>query len=78
MARFHEVLASKGIDVVVEIHSARRSRFAPQFSQTELSRASEVHGVRYLFMGRELGGRPSGKRLSSLEDNMAVYTQVGT
>lgn len=56
--RFAELLATQGIQVVVDVRSYPYSRFAPQFNQEELQGALSAIGVRYLFLGDELGGRP--------------------
>ncbi|MBU4556943.1 MAG: DUF488 domain-containing protein, partial [Actinobacteria bacterium] len=36
------------------------SRFSPQFNQANLKAALQASGLRYLYMGDCLGGRPSG------------------
>jgi uncharacterized protein (DUF488 family) len=46
------------IDVVVDTRSAPYSRFAPQFDREVLHRSLTGSGIRYLFLGGELGGRP--------------------
>lgn len=53
LLRKHEVTA------VADVRSAPYSRFNPQFNRETLARALEAHGVEYLFLGGELGARPS-------------------
>ncbi len=53
------LLAAHGIQVVVDIRSAPYSRFAPQFDREILQKSLTQNGVKYLFLGSELGGRPS-------------------
>lgn len=53
------LLRGERIEFVVDVRSFPYSRFAPQFGRQEIERGLEQKGVRYLFMGSELGGRPS-------------------
>jgi uncharacterized protein (DUF488 family) len=46
------------VEFVVDVRSVPWSRFKPDFSQDHLIRALRDDGIRYLFMGAELGGRP--------------------
>jgi uncharacterized protein (DUF488 family) len=54
---FLGVLSMHGITAVCDVRSAPFSRFSPQFNRDEISKALQVRGVAYLFLGRELGGR---------------------
>ena len=58
--RFLELLSAHRIDVLVDVRSQPYSRFTPHFSREALHRSVTDAGLRYLFMGRELGGRPAG------------------
>lgn len=55
---FAALISSHRIEVVVDIRSAPYSRFAPQFDREILHRSLSLSGVKYLFLGDELGGRP--------------------
>jgi len=57
---FAGLLAGHGIEVVVDTRSSPYSKFAPQFDKTALRRDLAACGVKYLFLGEELGGRPRG------------------
>jgi uncharacterized protein (DUF488 family) len=35
-----------------------------------------ARGIRYVFLGKELGGRPNGQHPTNLEDKMATYRQI--
>ena len=54
-----DLLLAHGIQVVVDTRSAPYSRFAPQFDREVLQKELAAAGVRYLFLGAELGGRPA-------------------
>ncbi|HTW80041.1 MAG TPA: DUF488 domain-containing protein [Terracidiphilus sp.] len=56
---FAALLKEHRIDVVVDIRSAPYSRFAPQFDHEVLQRKLAEAGVKHLFLGAELGGRPN-------------------
>jgi len=65
---FTELLAKNAIQVLVDVRSAPYSRYAPQFDRELLQRALNEEGIKYLFLGRELGGR---------QDNQAYYDSDG-
>lgn len=53
------------IDYLVDIRSQPYSRFKPEFNREALAQHLEAGGIRYVFMGDSLGGRP---------DEPACYT----
>ncbi|HYM55603.1 MAG TPA: DUF488 domain-containing protein, partial [Solirubrobacteraceae bacterium] len=57
--RIAELLSAEGVEFVADVRSYPYSRIAPQFNREELDAALREAGVRYLFFGAELGGRPS-------------------
>lgn len=46
------------IQFVIDVRSSPYSRFQPEFSQEPLQGFLARHGIRYVFMGDDLGGRP--------------------
>jgi uncharacterized protein (DUF488 family) len=56
--RFLSLLVSHAVDVVADVRSHPRSRHSPQFNRAALERALDAAGIGYVFLGRELGGRP--------------------
>ena len=56
---FIDVLKKYGLDYLIDVRSAPYSRFKPEFSKDALSNALQTAGIRYVFMGDLLGGRPS-------------------
>jgi uncharacterized protein (DUF488 family) len=52
------LLTRHGIDYVIDVRSVPWSRYRPEFSQDRLAVLLQAHGIRYVFMGGELGGRP--------------------
>ncbi len=55
---FLALLVEHGITAVTDVRSAPYSRFNPQFNRDALAAALKVRNVDYLYLGRELGGRP--------------------
>ena len=65
---FLTLLERHKIEVLVDIRSYPYSKFTTQFNSPELKTAVTRSGLKYLFMGKELGGRP---------DDLAFYDETG-
>ncbi|MGI9082195.1 MAG: DUF488 domain-containing protein [Thermoleophilaceae bacterium] len=57
--KFTELLAEEAIGVVVDVRSYPYSRFASRFNREQLAAGLSAAGIRYLYLGKELGGRPT-------------------
>ncbi len=55
---FLRLLATHNIEVVADVRSKPYSRFNPHFNRDALASGLEEAGKRYLFLGKELGGKP--------------------
>ena len=55
---FLALLQQHRIAVVADVRSAPYSRYSPHFSREALAEALPAAGLGYLYLGRELGGRP--------------------
>ena len=53
------LLRQHEVEVVVDTRSSPYSKYVPQFDKELMQRSLEESGVRYLFLGAELGGRPA-------------------
>jgi len=74
---FNEFLAAirrYDIKYVIDIRSKPFSRYKPEFSRETLSLNLERCGVRYHFMGEELGGRPEGEEFYT--NGKVVYSRL--
>lgn len=58
LEHFLGMLAEEQIEFLVDVRSYPYSRFAPQFNREDLA-ANLEPPLRYVFLGEELGGRPS-------------------
>jgi uncharacterized protein (DUF488 family) len=56
--KFIGLLKSNNIDVLVDIRSNPFSRFSPHFNKRRIEEAVKAGGMEYVFVGKELGGRP--------------------
>jgi uncharacterized protein (DUF488 family) len=74
------------IEVVVDTRSSPFSKYVPQFDKELMQRSLEEAGIRYLFLGAELGGRPAnpayydtkGRVLySRLHDDPGFHAAIG-
>src|SRR5690242_6209354 len=55
---FIELLRTYAITAVCDVRSHPYSRFVPQFNRDQLKNELRKYGIRYVFLGRELGARP--------------------
>lgn len=55
---FIQLLQQHGIEVLADVRSQPWSSYSPQFNAQEIKPALLAAGIRYLFLGDQLGGRP--------------------
>ena len=60
LSTFLDLLVRNGVEVVADVRTAPFSRYSPQYNRENLSREMRSRGIGYVFLGRELGGRPTG------------------
>jgi uncharacterized protein (DUF488 family) len=70
-----ELLAKHAIQVLVDVRSAPYSRYAPQFDREILQHFLNETSVKYLFLGRELGGRPNNPEYYDA-DGHVLYSRI--
>lgn len=56
--RFLSLLQSCNVTCLVDVRSAPYSRFHPQYNRQAIPSQLEAQGIRYVFLGEALGGRP--------------------
>ncbi len=57
LAEFVALLKKHGVTALADVRSTPYSRFNPQFNKDALERDLKPHGIKYVFLGRELGAR---------------------
>lgn len=72
---FLDLVRSARVEVLVDVRSHPYSRFAPQFNRDPLAAAVRAADVKYVFLGRELGGRPDGDEYYD-EEGHVLYGRV--
>jgi uncharacterized protein (DUF488 family) len=70
------LLASQGIDVLVDVRSQPYSRWVPQFNRESLEAALPGAGLRYVWQGDALGGRPRDPSLYDGDSARPDYARV--
>lgn len=71
---FLALLKNFGIEYLVDVRSQPYSKFNPQFNQNDLKFFLERNGIKYVFMGDSIGGRPNDK--SCYDDDGKVDYEV--
>src|SRR4029077_1534488 len=72
---FLSLLKAHAVQVVVDTRSQPYSKYATQFDHEALKLALQDAGIRYLYLGRELGGRPEGDEFYD-GDGHVLYDRV--
>lgn len=75
LATFLELLRQYQIEVLVDARSHPYSRYAPHFDLSSIKDAVVRVGIKYLFMGKELGGRPDAEEFYDAEGHV-LYSRV--
>ena len=58
IGQFTGLLRPHGITAVADVRSAPYSRYHPLYNKDTLTMSLEKDGIKYMFLGRELGARP--------------------
>src|SRR5947208_1993259 len=69
------LLQASGVEVVVDTRSQPHSKYTVQFNREVLQSAIAGAGMKYLYLGRELGGRPEGSWFYDAEGHV-LYAKV--
>jgi len=68
------LLKNFGIEYLIDVRSQPYSKFNPQFNQHDLKFFLERNGIKYVFMGDSIGGRP--KDTSCYDDEGKVDYEI--
>lgn len=72
--RFISLLQTHGVSAVADIRSSPHSARFPQYNRKELRKSLEDAGIRYVFLGTELGARR--KEPEAHEGQIATYNRI--
>ena len=73
---FVDLLHRHDIAVLVDVRSQPYSQWAPQFNRENLARDLQAAGMRYVFMGDALGGRPSAREFYDVDPEHPNYQRL--
>jgi len=76
LEEFLDLLRRHEIAVVVDVRSQPYSQWVPQFNRENLARDLGAAGVRYVFMGDSLGGRPAERALYDPGEERPSYERL--
>jgi uncharacterized protein (DUF488 family) len=71
---FIALLRQHGVTALADVRSVPHSRFNPQFNKDGLTESLRAHGIRYVFLGRELGARTDDR--SCYENGRVQYARL--
>jgi uncharacterized protein (DUF488 family) len=74
LEEFVALLRGHGVTACADVRSAPYSRRLPQFNREALEEGLRERGIEYVFLGRELGGRPSDP--ACYEEGRVRYQRV--
>ncbi len=72
--RFIALLRTAGVTAIADVRTSPYSRLNPHFNREDLREQLRLNGVSYVFLGKELGGRPSERRFYC--DGVADYEKM--
>lgn len=72
---FLGILKKNNAKYLIDVRSFPKSKFNPSFNKDSLESECKKHGIKYVFMGETLGGRPKAKHLYD-EEGRADYTLI--
>ena len=72
---FLSLLRDSRIEVVVDIRSRPSSQVVPHFDRKPLENSLKMNGFKYLYFGKELGGKPDSKDFYDV-DGHVLYSLI--
>ncbi|MGH6680811.1 MAG: DUF488 family protein [Bradyrhizobium sp.] len=72
--RFRELVRKAGVTATADVRTSPFSRHFPHFNRDALQSELRTDGIVYSFLGKELGGRPTGRQFYC--DGVADYERM--
>ena len=72
---FIKLLKDNEIEVLVDVRSNPYSRFVSQFNKVNIQKTVQANGMKYLFLGKELGGKPKDPEFYDAEGQV-LYLRI--
>ncbi len=74
LGTFLKLLKMHAVTAVADVRSSPYSRFSPQFNRERFADALKADGIRYAYLGNELGGRSEDR--SCYRNGRVCYSRV--
>lgn len=71
--KFVSLLKQNNIELIVDTRSHPYSKFATQYSSGSIEAFLKKDGIEYLFLGKELGGRPQESEFYDSEGHVLYW-----
>jgi len=75
MEKFLELLKTHGIEILADVRSHPYAKYATHFDSKPLKEALAGAGIKYIFLGRELGGLPDDDEFYD-DEGYILYSRV--
>jgi uncharacterized protein (DUF488 family) len=66
------------IEILVDARSIPQSRFCPHFNKNALLQSLESQGIKYLWKGKNIGGRGLNEKYDETIDELVSMTKAGS
>lgn len=76
LEQFLELVTAQQLEVIADVRSAPYSRWNPQFNREPLEASLSEAGIKYVFLGKELGARSDDP--SCYEKNRVQYDRLAS
>lgn len=78
LEKFIALLKEHKIEVLVDTRSHPYSKFAPHFAADAIKEVLAKTGIQYIFLGKELGGRPQEQEFYDAEGHVLYWKLANT
>lgn len=75
LGNFLSNLSQNGVQVVVDVRSRPYSSYCPHFNREQIEAAVNASGLRYLYMGDDLGGQPLSSEFYD-DEGYVLYDRI--
>ena len=76
MQQFITLLQQHNVSAIADVRSAPYSKYQAHFNKEELQAALHKHGIAYVFLGKQLGGRPKNSKY--YRNGQVVYDYIAS
>ncbi len=74
VSNFLSLLKRNAIETVADVRSSPYSRFYPEFNTEGLKHTLKAHGIKYAFLGKELGVEDQKRNATWMERCLMIWS----